>query len=91
MLNYFCIICIQLSPGAVKTNIIERMGLTEELSDESVYNYYGSQYPIGRYGLPEDLANAILFISSNASSFTTGTIMVIDGGHLAKSINFTLD
>ena len=38
------------------------------------------KYPLGRYGNPEDIANAIVFLLSDASSWITGTELKIDGG-----------
>jgi NAD(P)-dependent dehydrogenase (short-subunit alcohol dehydrogenase family) len=40
--------------------------------------------PMGRLGLPEELANAILFIASDEASFITGHILNVDGGHTAN-------
>ena len=37
-------------------------------------------YPIGRYGQPEDVANAALFLASEESSWITGTTIIVDGG-----------
>lgn len=39
--------------------------------------------PLGRIGTPEDIANAALYLASDASSFVTGTTLVVDGGGLA--------
>jgi len=39
-----------------------------------------SLYPIGRYGEPEDIANAVLFISSSKASWITGQYLIVDGG-----------
>jgi len=41
--------------------------------------------PLGRIGTPMDIAQAVLFLASNASSFITGTTLVVDGGGLAGS------
>jgi NAD(P)-dependent dehydrogenase (short-subunit alcohol dehydrogenase family) len=38
--------------------------------------------PIGRAGTPQDIANAVLFLASNASAFITGETLVVDGGQL---------
>jgi 3alpha(or 20beta)-hydroxysteroid dehydrogenase len=39
--------------------------------------------PIGRAGQPQDIANGVLFLASDESSFMTGTELVIDGGFTA--------
>ncbi|MGI6116477.1 SDR family oxidoreductase, partial [Luoshenia tenuis] len=38
------------------------------------------QTPMGRYGTPEELVGAIVFLASDAASFVTGTVLCIDGG-----------
>jgi NAD(P)-dependent dehydrogenase (short-subunit alcohol dehydrogenase family) len=40
--------------------------------------------PMGRLGLSEELADAIVFIASNEASFITGHILNVDGGHSAN-------
>jgi NAD(P)-dependent dehydrogenase (short-subunit alcohol dehydrogenase family) len=43
--------------------------------------------PMGRFGEVEELVGALLYLASDASSFTTGQILVVDGGHLASGVN----
>jgi NAD(P)-dependent dehydrogenase (short-subunit alcohol dehydrogenase family) len=45
-----------------------------------------AQRPLRRVGTPEEIAQAALYLASDASSFVTGTAMVVDGGGLAGSI-----
>jgi NAD(P)-dependent dehydrogenase (short-subunit alcohol dehydrogenase family) len=40
----------------------------------------GSIIPLGRLGTPEEIANAALYLASDESSFTTGAVLVLDGG-----------
>jgi NAD(P)-dependent dehydrogenase (short-subunit alcohol dehydrogenase family) len=64
-------------PGAVETNMICNGVLSEEDRQKDVL-----RYPLGRYGKPEDIAWAIIYLLSDASSWVTGTQLVIDGGFL---------
>ena len=43
--------------------------------------------PMRRFGLPEELVGATVFLASDAASFITGQIIVIDGGFLASGVN----
>jgi NAD(P)-dependent dehydrogenase (short-subunit alcohol dehydrogenase family) len=43
--------------------------------------------PMARFGLPEEVAGAAVFLASRASSFVTGEVLVVDGGYLASGVN----
>ena len=61
-------------PGMVQTQMIHEGEVAEQLEKGLV------DYPLGRYGEPNDIAYAIIYLLSNASSWVTGTNMIIDGG-----------
>ena len=68
-----------LSPGAVETGrMLFRHGTMDEARAASV-----PRHPIGRLGQPEEIAAAALFLASDASSFMTGSDLLIDGGYTA--------
>ena len=71
-------------PGFIATSIFGA-GLGMTLTDakklgQVVAERSGSANPIGRSGLPADIANTALFLASNESSFITGTHITVDGG-----------
>ena len=68
-----------VSPGSVETPIHRGRDQTEE-EFRAYVERVGAQVPIGRMGRPEEIAAAVLFLASDASSYMLGTEMVIDGG-----------
>lgn len=67
-----------IHPGFIET------GMTQErLSDAVARKWSLGRTPIGRLGQPEDIANGVLYLASDESSFVTGAELVIDGGFLA--------
>jgi NAD(P)-dependent dehydrogenase (short-subunit alcohol dehydrogenase family) len=47
---------------------------------------HAAKRPLGRVGLPEDIAAAVLYLASDAAAFVTGTTIVVDGGGLAGTV-----
>ena len=69
-----------INPGLVPTNILN---LTNEMFAESHHtDIMVDSYPMKRYGTPEDIAYGAIYLLSNASSWVTGTNLVIDGGYI---------
>lgn len=64
-----------VNPGMVDTPLIHGGVISEEQLEKDVQNY-----PLKRYGEPEDIANGIIYLLSDASSWVTGHALVIDGG-----------
>ena len=64
-----------VNPGMIDTNILSAGTISEE-----ELNKNKELYPLGRHGKPEEVADAIIFLLSDASSFITGQTLIIDGG-----------
>jgi NAD(P)-dependent dehydrogenase (short-subunit alcohol dehydrogenase family) len=59
--------------------------LTEGLrASDKIYAGLVKQIPMGRFGKPSEITGAVLFLASQASSYTTGTVILADGGYLAQ-------
>ena len=68
-----------VSPGPVPTPIFERTGMSQEAIDETLRGIV-SQVPMKRPGKPEEIADAVLFLSGPESSYITGVDLNVDGG-----------
>jgi len=64
-----------IHPGMVWTSLIDKSSL-----DAEHYKIDEKRYPLGRYGKPEEVSYAVIYLLSNASAWTTGTILTLDGG-----------
>lgn len=62
-------------PAMIDTPLIHRGAVSEEDHEADARTY-----PLGRYGRPEEVAYAIIYLLSDAAAWVTGTSMVIDGG-----------
>jgi len=62
-----------VAPGFIATEILRAM-------PEKVLDGMVARTPIGRMGQPEDIANAFVFLASDAATFITGTVLSVDGG-----------
>jgi len=62
-----------VAPGFIMTEMTEKM-------PEKVLDMMKEKAPLGRLGMPEDIANACLFLASDEASFVTGTVLSVDGG-----------
>ena len=68
-----------IAPGFIETDINDRVR-----KDKARFEFLTSRIPIGRWGKPEDLAGATLFLSSKASDYVSGVVIPVDGGYLAN-------
>jgi NAD(P)-dependent dehydrogenase (short-subunit alcohol dehydrogenase family) len=68
-----------VSPGPITTPILDRMGLPEKETREIKENIT-ARVPLKRFGRPEEIASAVLYLSSPESAYIVGTELVVDGG-----------
>ena len=66
-------------PGAIRTPMYERYVNAGGATTEEIETVMASAHPMGRVGTPEEVAKAIIFLSCDDSSFTSGTDLNIDG------------
>ncbi len=67
------ITCNAVAPGFVLTELTQ--GLAQPLQDEIT-----SRTPLGRFGTPEEIANAVAFLASDDAAYITGQVLAVDGG-----------
>lgn len=68
-----------VSPGPISTPILARMGMPSEQLQQTK-EWIQSQVPLKRFGAPEDIAQAVLFLTSTESQYVLGTELIVDGG-----------
>jgi NAD(P)-dependent dehydrogenase (short-subunit alcohol dehydrogenase family) len=69
-----------VGPGMVRT------GMTKDLfANEERLQWFESKIPMGRVGVPEDIAPAVLFLSTDEAGFITGQTIFVDGGQIATA------
>lgn len=62
-----------VAPGFIATDMAAKLG-------DEVIEQIKAETPLGRLGSPQDVADAVLFLASDAASFITGHVLVVDGG-----------
>ena len=71
-----------IAPGVIDTPMLRR-SFARHADPEPVREASKARHAMKRFGQAEEVAEAALHLASDASSFTTGTLMVVDGGWLA--------
>lgn len=69
-----------VAPAAIETDMIDRFAGKEG----DMRNYLTSLHPIGRMGKPREIADAVVWLAGDQSSFVTGQSILIDGGFTAQ-------
>jgi NAD(P)-dependent dehydrogenase (short-subunit alcohol dehydrogenase family) len=77
-----------VNPGDTDTPMLRDEGIqtglvSDSASEQAYLEDCGTDRPLKRIGMPEDIANAVLYLASDLSSWVTGTALVVDGGGIA--------
>jgi NAD(P)-dependent dehydrogenase (short-subunit alcohol dehydrogenase family) len=72
-----------VAPGTIMTPLNEKV-FREHPDPQTLIKTWNAAHPIGRFGQPEEVAEAVLFLASDRASFITGTLLRVDGGLLIK-------
>jgi NAD(P)-dependent dehydrogenase (short-subunit alcohol dehydrogenase family) len=72
-----------VAPGTIMTPLNEKV-FREHPDPDALIRTWNAAHPIGRFGQPEEVAEAVLFLVSERASFITGTILRVDGGLMIK-------
>ncbi len=85
VINFTKAIAMELAPQGIRANVIcpgtIGIAVTNKLwSENSAMAGLLSHIPMGRQGVPDDIANATAFIASDAASYITGAVVPVDGG-----------
>lgn len=73
-----------IAPGVVNTPLTQQIK-----NDEAWYQAYADKSMFKRWGKPEEMVGAIVYLASDAASYTTGSLIFVDGGWTAADGRFT--
>jgi NAD(P)-dependent dehydrogenase (short-subunit alcohol dehydrogenase family) len=68
-----------VSPGPVETPLYDKLGIPDAYRDQ-VNKEIAASIPFGRFGTPEEVAKAVLYLASDESRWTVGSEIIVDGG-----------
>ena len=68
-----------ITANVVAPGLVPETGMTGELGDKALEKLM-AQIPLGRPGLPEDVAHAVAFLASDQAAYITGQVLCVDGG-----------
>ena len=73
-----------VAPGTIATELAAKAALTSDDAKARIM----SRTPMGRLGLPSEIADTVAYLASDAASYMTGEIVVVDGGRM--TLNYTV-
>ena len=73
-----------MCPGLIQTPLAGRIVELYSRDNPQAGEEITAAHPVGRLGTPEEVAEAVVWLCSDAASFVTGHAMVMDGGYIAQ-------
>ncbi|MDP9583869.1 SDR family oxidoreductase [Burkholderia ambifaria] len=70
-----------VSPGPIDTPLYDKLGIPDAYREQANKDI-AATIPLGRFGTPEEVAKAVLYLASDESSWTVGSEIVVDGGRM---------
>jgi NAD(P)-dependent dehydrogenase (short-subunit alcohol dehydrogenase family) len=71
-------------PGFIRTPLVERFFELTSRENPRISEQVTALHPIGRLGTPDEVAEVVVWLCSDAASFVTGHTMTVDGGYVAQ-------
>lgn len=90
-------LAVRYGPQQIRANVICPGTIATPIwqprvdQDPQVFERLAAWYPLGRVGTPEDVAEAALFLASDAARWITGSVLNVDGGLMAGSYKMSVD
>lgn len=78
-------VALALSPYGARANSVGIGAIASELPEESDEEELGASVPLKRIGSPDEVAETVFFLASNAASYITGQSIFVDGGRMIRS------
>lgn len=80
---------VEYGPQGIRVNAVgpsfSRVGFTaDKIADDDQWAAMAAQHPLGRTASPTDIADTVAYLASPASAFTTGQLLLVDGGYTAQ-------
>lgn len=79
------ILAVEYADRGIRVNAVAPAWVDTPMTESvqahaAMYERLKKKHPMGRFGVPEEVAQAILFLASDQASFTTGSVLMVDGG-----------